>query len=287
MWWRVACAFAVVAAISVVALAWRLARPAPATAVVEVPASASIDDQRVTAPEGWESWPVVAHFESPREVRSSDGLFGRTADYRAKLGPLVVAWTEEHCTAGGSACGPYIPKWRALAAGDPGDDGAPLLGASVDCDGTTPWESVSNTPKKRSCSLESIVLRRSADGRIFVVSFRDPDDTDRLVAAFVRTSVHPSLGTARGRSSLAFALFPVVVFAAGIVLLARARRHHRAAFPGGEPPHAGSVYRETEPATEDALQAHARRRMVLLAAMAILALATSTLAATTMILSSS
>ena len=251
--WAIAWAFAVVAALSLAVLAWRLRPVAPPPD--PPPSPAKIDDERVAAPVGWQSWPVVAHFESPREVRSSDGLFGRTSYSRAKLGPLVVGWTEDRCTAGGSACGPYIPRWHSLAAGDPGDDGAPLLGASADCEGTTPWQTdVVDTPKKRSCSLESIVLRQSAAGRIFVVSFRDPDDTDRLVVAFVRTTVRPSLGTSRGRSSLAFVAFPVVAFVAGIVLLARAR---------GRPP----------------------RRIVWLAAISILAFAMSTVAATTMILS--
>lgn len=134
-------------------------------------------DEWTQAASDWRTLPVVARVDEARATSSWDEKT-RTHRWRAPLGDVFVTFDEiVTCDWGGSACAGSVPDCAGLRVGDLDDEGRPAL--TVD---------VKPAIQRRRCFLDLLSLRRTNDGRVFIVSLRDERGEERLAAAFTRSS---------------------------------------------------------------------------------------------------
>lgn len=229
--WRVAWAAACVGALALGTLAVRCADGSALSAPsLRRRASKPYVNTPAAIPVDWETLPIVARMDKDATFvtgTSSAGFLEGAIRYEGRLGDLFVTYEEHGCSAGGSACAQAASGLDGLRVGDRDDDGRPMIDTHVSCTRTLSSKPEYDTPKRSSCAPESLALRRTSDGRVSVVSFRDPDDTETVIAAFSREPVRPNLATARSRRSLFFVLLPIALFSVGCAALLWARRYYR------------------------------------------------------------
>lgn len=186
------------------------------------PSDVVVVDSAIDIPTDWSSYPVVAHVHSEDLKRTlyKDFFFSGTDTVVGSLGDIRIRYDETFCTAGGSACSQSPRTLTNLRVGDEDlDAGLPIF-TSVDCTTTRSYEEISHP--RRSCSPESFTLRRSLDGNKFVVTFVDPDPTEKPVAAFMRSVVAKSKAPL-SRCSISLCALVVGFFIAGVLVLWQAR----------------------------------------------------------------
>jgi hypothetical protein len=181
-------------------------------------------DRRVEVPSDWTAYPIVAGLraDDAKTIASSDLFFTGEATRVGSLGDVFVRYEESYCTDGGSACACSLRTLTHVYVGDLDADDEPSLATEVDCTTT----SICNGPvgSPRRCDPRSLVLRRSADGAISVVTFVDPEPTERPITAFARTVV-PRARAPLGRRNLWICLLALALWAGGALALLRSRRY--------------------------------------------------------------
>jgi hypothetical protein len=180
-------------------------------------------DSPVDVPTDWATYPIAARARDEKfnRVDYQDGFLVGIATLQGRLGDVFVRYDETSCTAGGSACTGSPRTLTNLRVGDLDANGAPAIAAAFDCTTTNAHDYPSDT---RTCASTSLKLRRSPDGKISVVTFTDPEPTEKPVAAFTRSVVWRSQAPLdRGSKWLCFVA--LALFASGAFAMITSRRY--------------------------------------------------------------
>ena len=142
-------------------------------------------DARVAVPDGWRDFAVVdrVHAETAKRVSVDEGLAYDRVTWLAPLGDFFVSYETDPCI-GGSACTGARLTLHDVRVGHL-ENGWPSLATPLDCAGDSSIDPSDAGP--RSCAADSLSLRRSPDGAIYVLTFRDPDTQENAACAFTST----------------------------------------------------------------------------------------------------
>lgn len=147
------------------------ARPA-----VTAQAPRRIVDEWAQAASDWRTLPVVARIDEARATSTWDAK-SKTRHWRAPLGDIFVSFDQiVTCDWGGSACIGSEPDCAALRVGDLDAEDRPALAVEAKL-----------ATRGGKCFLDKLALRKTSDGRVWMVSARDDSGDERLAAVFTRS----------------------------------------------------------------------------------------------------
>jgi hypothetical protein len=181
-------------------------------------------DNRVDFPSDWATYPVVAKLrpEASKVVERSDAMFSGTDTSLGPLGDVVVRYKETFCTAGGSSCTGAPRTLFDVYVGDLDANGAPAIPTELDCTALPNFGYGPTTPQP-ACNATALTLRRSPDGKISVVTFVDPEPTEKPIAAFTRSTM-PRFQAPVSRSRKWLYFFALAFLAGGAFAMFKSHR---------------------------------------------------------------